>query len=169
MGSGILQFGRQLDVGRLVEASPQLDHHGHLLAVARRLDEGLDDARVRTGPVEGLADRQHPGIACRLSQQIDDRGEGLEGVVQQHVALADDIEQVGIVAQAPRQARGEAGEFQIGPLHHVGDGHQPVQVDRAVHLVDIVRFQGELVHQEMDHLLGTVVGHLKPHRLGETP
>lgn len=45
--AGLLQAAGQLQVGLFVEAGAQLDHRGDLLAVACRLDQGVDDLRVR--------------------------------------------------------------------------------------------------------------------------
>ena len=46
--TGLLQAIRELDVRSLVEARHQLDDDGHVLAVARRLDQRLDDGGIRT-------------------------------------------------------------------------------------------------------------------------
>ena len=56
----LLQPARPADVRGLVEARLQLDRHGHLLAVARRVDQVLQDLRVRRGPVERHLDRPPP-------------------------------------------------------------------------------------------------------------
>ena len=43
MNAGLLELARPVDVGLFVEASLELDHHRHLLAIERRVDEVLND------------------------------------------------------------------------------------------------------------------------------
>ncbi|KAG1531305.1 hypothetical protein G6F50_016772 [Rhizopus delemar] len=53
--AGFLQAISQAQVGLFVEARTQLDHHGHILAVARGLDQCVDDQRILAGAVQGPA------------------------------------------------------------------------------------------------------------------
>jgi len=85
--AGLLKLSRPGDVPLLVEARLDLDQREHLLAVARCLDEGVNDGRVTGGPVERLLDRKHAGIGSGLRQErLHRRRERVVGVVQQHVA-----------------------------------------------------------------------------------
>ena len=103
--AGLLQLGRELDVRLLVEARTQLDDHGDVLAGLRRFDQRADDRRIAAGAVQSLLDREHLRIARGLLDEIDDRAETLERVMQQHVAGAQGREQVAADAQPLRNAR----------------------------------------------------------------
>ena len=63
--AGFLQARRELDVRGFVEARHQLDDDGDFLAGARRVDQRIDDRRLRAGAIQRLLDRQHVGIGCR--------------------------------------------------------------------------------------------------------
>ena len=103
--AGFLQARRQLDVRFLVEARAQFDHDRDVLAGLRRRHQRVDDVRLIAGAIQRLLDRQHHRIGRRLAQQVHHRGEALERVVQQHVALADGVEQVVRAAKAFGQSR----------------------------------------------------------------
>ena len=92
--AGALQIARPLDVGGLVEAGLELDHGGHLLAVLGGADEGADDRGVGAGAVERLLDGHDVGIFGRGLHELDDRGERVVRPMEQHVAAADDGEDV---------------------------------------------------------------------------
>ena len=103
--AGLLQLVRELDVRLLVEARPQLDDHRHVLAGLRRFDQRADDGGIAAGPVQRLLDGEHLRIARRLLDEIRDRPESLERVVQQHIAGAQRGEQIAAAAQPLRNAR----------------------------------------------------------------
>ena len=79
----LLEPHRQVDVGGFVEARAQLDDGGDLLAGPGRVDQRLHERRFRRSAVEGLLDGQHVRVLRRLLEELDDRREGLERVVQQ--------------------------------------------------------------------------------------
>ena len=139
----------------------QFHHHGHVLAVARGLDQVLDDRGILAGAVQGLLDRQHVRVLGGLADQLQHRVERIERVVQQHVALADRVEH-GL--QVAGGARLELCELQIRPVDHVVDLDHPVEVDRAVDLVDRVRRQVEVVQQHAHHVGRAALVDLQPHR-----
>ena len=92
LDAGILQPVGQAQVGFLVEARAQLHHHGDVLAVARGLDQVLDDGRILARPVQGLLDGQDVGIRGGLLDQFQHRRERVERMVQQHVAARHPLE-----------------------------------------------------------------------------
>jgi hypothetical protein len=95
-----LERARPGDVVRLVEARLQLDQHRHLLARLRRVGQRAHDRRVAARPVQRGLDRQHLRVLGRLLEEPLDRGrERVERVVDQQVALADQVE------HRPRRAR----------------------------------------------------------------
>ncbi len=117
----------------LVEARLQFDQGGDVLAVLGRLDQGGDDGAVLRGAVQRLLDRQHVGVARRLTQELDHHVEALERVVDQHVLFADGGEDVAaVVAHALRIARLVAPELQI----RVAAGDQFGQLRQPQHAVD---------------------------------
>ena len=92
--AGLLQMLRPLDVVRLVEARLDFDDGGDLLAVDRRLAQRRDDGRVAARAVQRDLDREHLRIARGALHQFDDRLEAVVGVMQEHVALAQRLEDV---------------------------------------------------------------------------
>jgi hypothetical protein len=79
------------------------------------VDQDAHQLRVRAGPIHGLLDRDHVGIASCLLDEGDDGPEGLEGVMQQDVALADALEHVGPLHQRCRHARREWQVLEVEP------------------------------------------------------
>ena len=169
MGAGFLQLVGQLYVGLLVKPGPQFHHHGHLLAGTGGGLQGFDQGGIAAGAVQGLLDGQHIRIVGRLPHKVDDGGERLKGMVQQDVAVFQRIEHIDVFLQARRHFRSETGKGQFRPVHQVVDGHQPVQIHRAVDLVEIVFAQLELLQQKRAQLVRAVVRHLKPHRVVKPP
>ena len=161
----LLEAVGELDVRRFVEARHQLDDHGHVLAVACRLDQRLDDRGIRARPVQRLLDREHRGIARRLAQEVHDRREGLERMVQQHVLLADRREQVRRADEATRDAGRERRVLEVRPVDEVAQRGEPVQVHRAAHLVEIGLSELELLEQDVDEVRRAIVRGLEAHRV----
>ncbi len=164
-GTGLLQAAGQLQVGFLVKARPQLDHHGHFLAVTGGIDQRVDDLGVGPGAVQRLLDRQHVRVLRGLTQQVDHRAEGLVGMLQQDVLLADRLEQVVGARQHAREARTEGRKLQLRVVFQAGNGEQARQVDRAVNLVQLGLGQTELLEQKVGQRFRAVVGHLKAYRV----
>ena len=165
MGAGFLQPVGQSDIGRLVKAGPQLDHHGDLFTRARRVDQVFHHRRIRTGSVEGLFDGQHIRVLCRLTEQLDDRGEGFERVMEQHIMLAHDLEQITPVAELGRQTRREPRVFELRAVDDVADRQQAVEVDRTVDLVEVVGLEPEFLEQKIGHVIRAVGGDLEADRI----
>ena len=65
MHAGLLELARPLDVVGLVKPRAQFHHRRHLLAVAHRVHQRADDARVAAGAVERLLDGQHVRVRRR--------------------------------------------------------------------------------------------------------
>ncbi len=119
--AGFLQARGETDVGLLVEARPQLDHHGDVLAVARGFHQQVDQRGVVAGAVQRLLDGQHGRVVRGLAQQIHHRGEDSVGVMQQHVALAHHFKLVAAGIEGRRQLRNEARELQLRAIQPVID------------------------------------------------
>ncbi len=100
---GFLQTRGQANIGFLVEACAQFDHHRDVFAVARSLHQQADQRSVFASAIEGLFDRQHLRVGGGLAQQVDYRGEALIGMVQKHVALGDQLELAVATIQVGRQ------------------------------------------------------------------
>ena len=107
--AGAFQVARPADVGRLVEARLELDHGGHRLAELGRLLERAHDRAVVGGAVERPLDRHDVGVGHRLAQELHDHVEGLVGVMDDDVLLADGGEAVAVeLADALGEADVEA-------------------------------------------------------------
>ena len=135
--AGFLQPVGQLDVGFLVESRAQLDDDRDVLAGLRGRHQRIDDRRLIAGAIQRLLDREHARIRRCAAQEIQHRAEAVEGMVQQHVLLADDGEQVGGSGDAARQARREDRVLEIGPLHEVVDRREPIEIHGSGHFVEI--------------------------------
>src|SRR6266851_8840827 len=72
--SELLEPGREVNIGFLVEPRLELDHDGDLLSVASRVAQIADDASVRRGAVDRHFNCAHFGVRARLSQKAFDRG-----------------------------------------------------------------------------------------------
>jgi len=95
MDAGLLQLPGPGDVGPLVETGLQLDERRHLFAGLGRPDQGLHNGAVTRGAVEGLLYGQHGGVGGGLLDEGDDRGgEGVVGVMHEHLAFAKHGKQV---------------------------------------------------------------------------
>ena len=167
--AGLLQPARPLDVGGLVEAGLDLDHHRHLLAVARRLDQVVDDPGARRGPVQGHLDREHLGVAAGLAHEaLDRRAEQLVGVLQQdRPGLADDVEDAALVLELGVGDRivgriVQRGVAQRGDLHQIAHPEQPALLEHVLGLVQ-AELGGE--HAAMQRLHALL--HLEPDDRGE--
>ena len=105
--AGFLQLGGELDVRFFVEARAQLDDDGHVLARLRGFDQRADDGGIAAGAIQGLLDGEHLRIARRLLDEIRDRPEALERMVQEHVPGAQRGEQIAAHPQPLGHARRE--------------------------------------------------------------
>ena len=104
---GLLELAGPFDVVEFVEARPQFDERGDLLAVTCGFLERLDDRRVAAGAVERELDGDHVLIPGGLPEEINHRGEGFVGVVEQDVLLRNPGEEPRWLDAVDRQGRRE--------------------------------------------------------------
>ena len=159
------------DVGLLVEARLQLDDRRHLLAVLGGLNERRHDGAVAAGAIEGLLDPEHRRVLGRLRHEgLDGGGERVVGVVHQHVALAQQREELGRVVGRRRQPRRRHGRpglaVQVGAVQRV-EPPQPAQVERRAHPEHAVGADLELGRQQVGQVLAHVGLDLEPEGLAE--
>ena len=170
--AGLLQRLRPVDVGLLVEAGLQLDHADRLLAAFGGADQGRDQRRVVAGPVHRLLDRQHVGVGDRLLDEALDRGgEGVVGVVDEDVALADrgeHVDRLVVLALQPRLGHRRPGRVaQLGVAGDVGDVPEVGEVEQAVDVVDLAVLEPQGLDQLLAQLRVHPGGDLEPHDLAE--
>ncbi len=132
------QARRPLDVGGLVEARLQFDDDGDLFALPRRLDQQVDDLRVRGGPVEGHLDGQDLRVVGGFANEPGHRGdERLVRVLQQDRAvLPDDVEDVVAILEMDVGDRFVRGIVQLRNIES-GQLHQVAHADHHVGFVDV--------------------------------
>ncbi|MNN12932.1 hypothetical protein D3C81_1259440 [compost metagenome] len=159
--AGILQAVRQAEVGFFVKTRAQLDHHGHVLAVARGQDQRFHDAGILAGAVQRLLDRQHVRVHRRLADQLQHGAERVERVVHQDVVARGHLEDA---FRRLEYARHHRRVFQVRPLQQVVDLDHAVEIDRAVDAVSGVFRQAEILQQRLHDRLGAVVCDFQPHR-----
>ena len=87
-----LQIARPANVRGFVEARLQLDDNRDFF-FRRGFDQRAHDRRILAGAIERLLDREHIGILRGAFDEPHDRRVGIVGMVQQHVALADEFKQ----------------------------------------------------------------------------
>ena len=121
-----------------------------------------DDRRVGAGAIERLLDGQHVGIVGRLGDELDHVLERLVGVLEQHVALGDDAEDVLVLLQRRNDLRRERLVLVLAQILPRTDRREVGQVQRPLEHVDVVRLQAQRRAQEVDHLGGRVVRDLQP-------
>ena len=100
----LLQCTRPLDVPLFVEAGLELDQNGDLLAPVGGLDQRLHDRAARRGAVERLLYGEDIGVGGGgREERLDRSGEGVVGVMNEQIALADGNEDVRRLAVDARQ------------------------------------------------------------------
>ena len=162
VGTDFFELGGPVDVGLLVETGHQFQHDGHFLAGAGGLDQRFHQHRVGTGAVDGLLDRHHLRVAGRTAQEVHHRVEGFVGVMQQHVAGGDHVEQV-LLGQCRRLAGREGRKAQVGSVDQVDDLAVAAEVDRAAHQVAVVVVEIEFLAQALGDGRADVGTHFQPH------
>ena len=171
--AGLLQRLGPVDVRLLVEASFELDHADRLLAAFGGADQRRHQRRVVAGSVHRLLDRQHVGIGdCLDDEALHRTGEGVVGVVDEDVALADRGKHVDRLVVLPLQAwlgdRGPGLVAQLGvPAGSVDDVAEVGEVDQPVDVVDLAVFEPQRIDQLTAQLLVHSGGDLEPHDLAE--
>ena len=80
--------------------------------------------------------------------------------MQQHVVLANAVEDVRALGQSLAGAGNKGAELHVRAVNAVRHLHQADKIHRAVHAVEIDFLEVELGEQELGHRLRTVVGHL---------
>ena len=89
-------------------------------------------------------------VCRRLAQEVDDRREAVERMVQQHVLLADRLEDVRAARRSRCGTRGcERRVLQVAAVDEIVDRHQAVEVDRPVDRVVVLRCELEALEQEV--------------------
>ena len=165
MRPGPFQPPRLADIGGLVEARLEFHQRGDRLAILCRFAERIDNGRVLRGAVERLLDRHHVGVARRLSEKADHHVEGLVGVVQEHVLLADRGEHVAIVILHPLgHSRREGRPEQVAPFldHQLLEIRKP---DHPFHLDHLLGVDMQLAHDRLAQRLRRPGRDLEPHHL----
>ena len=121
---GPFQIAGPFQVGFLVKPRLDLDQGRDALAMLGGLDEGGHDRAFPARAIQGLFDRQHIGVACRLQQELHHHVEALERMVHQNIFFAHGGEHVtALVADALRKAGLERRELQFGPVGRDQGGH----------------------------------------------
>ena len=93
VGPRLLQAARPADVRLLVEAGHQLHEDRDLLALLGGAHQRLHHRRVAARAVERLLDGQHVGVVGGPGEEGHHRLERLVGVVEEDVALLQELEE----------------------------------------------------------------------------
>ena len=83
--AALVQHVYAFDVAFLIKAGHQLHAGRNLFAVLRGIDQGVDDARMVGGAVQGDGNVCHLGVYGRLAQKFHHVVEGMVGKVQQDI------------------------------------------------------------------------------------
>ncbi len=169
--AGALQGPRPLDVALLVEPGLQLDQADRLLALLGGAHQRGDDRRVAAGAVHRLLDGEDVRVLHRLlDEPLHAAVEVVVGVVHQHVAVADDGEQVQPLALLGAQARAGArlpGRVpEVRAVHH-GEGPEHREVERGPNAVGLALLDLQGRHQLLDQAVRRRLLHLQPHHVPE--
>ena len=148
--AGVFHAARPADIRGLVEAGHQLHHQRGFLG-GGGLNQRGKHGRVVAGAVERLLHAQHGGVFRALLDEIDHRIVGVVGVVEQNVALAQLVEDVGRLAAQVQGLGREGRELEVGPLHVAIKEHKPRQIHRAVAAEDLILVEFEVDPQALDN------------------
>ena len=154
MHAGAFELAGPRDVGVLVETSLDFHQSQHLLAGMSGVDQGVDDRRVGAGAVQGLLDGQHLRVRGGLRKEgLHGSGEGVIGVMQQDVALADGGENIlcagGLdLGDLTVRGRHERTVLQVRAVH-AAELKEHGQVQRAGQTVYLVLAYAELVGEQL--------------------
>ena len=161
----LLEASGPVDVGLFVEARHQLDHHR---------DRPCRDAPHRSGmrmssesaPVRytRLLDRHARPDRLRPVEKVHHRFERLEGWCKRMSPLADGVEHILPPLPDLRARQARTGGY-LGRARSTRSGIwiNPHQIYRAVHPIQIVVRQSELLQQEIGHLRRAHVGDFESH------
>ena len=113
-----------VDVGLFIKACLQLDHRQNPLSIVDCINESITDAGVASHPIQANPDAFYLGVQGRRLKQVDDVVEGVVGVVQQHVLLADLLEKTAFGFQSLQGDMCERSVLQvpgadIGKIHEI--------------------------------------------------
>ena len=92
---------------------------------------------------------------------MNHRCKALIRVIEQHITLADNVENVLAFFQALDVAGHKGGELEIGAIHPARHLHQADQVDRAFDAIQIFFFETELREEKLGHGRRGVVRHFQ--------
>ena len=95
LGANRLQHFGPVDIGLLVKARLELDHHRHLFAFAHRLAQQIHQGRIRTGAVNRLLDGQHIRVVDCGTQKKQDGVKAFKRLMQNHIAALQLLKHVG--------------------------------------------------------------------------
>ena len=171
----LLQRARPGDVRALVEARRQLDEADGLLAAFGGADQRRDERRVVARAVHRLLDREHVGVVRRLLDELLDGRERVVRVVDEHVAPAQQREQVGALAVLGERARDQRRPRRLAQLAQGGRGRdlhdlpQVGEVEQARDLVDVALLDPEVADEPRPQRRVDARAHLQPHDLAEAP
>jgi len=87
--------------------------------------------------------------------------------MEEHIALAEHVEQAAWSAKGGWRARRERLELEVRAVRLVGHAHQAHEVYRAVHAVEVPRLEPELLQQKPDTRLAHALVHLQANRVAE--
>ena len=167
LGSGALEFVRAVEIARLVEAGFELDEDGHVLAVFRSLDEGVDDAGFPGSPIEHLLDGDHLRVLGRLLDEAEHRLEGFVWMEKQHIAGGDGLEHRSAGRDGGRVLRGPVDIPQVVETGKERQLHERGEPRRAIEAVDLLRRGGRHEFDHTDEVARRVGAQLKPDGIRE--
>ena len=167
VAAGLLEALRPLDVVRLVEAGAQLEQRCDLLAGLGGGDERFGQVRLARQAVQRDLDGDDGGVCRGLAQQLHERVHGLVGVAEQHLALADLLDDGAVAVKACRPLRGERGVGQrhallLGQIASKAPG--PAHVERHAGNVGLMRLEVQAIEQKLLQHAGKRALGLQAHR-----
>src|SRR4029077_7282195 len=113
--------------------------------------------------VQGLLDGKDLRVLRGSLDEVHDRPEALERLVQPNVAGARGRKDIVARPQAFRNARCERRVLQFSTVDEVVQRHQPVQIDGSGYFVQVVGAQGELPEQVGQYFFRAIMRGLEAH------
>ena len=145
MTAGLFQHLSPYNIILFIKSCFKLYQNGNLFPVFCCLRQRCDDRRITADTIQGLFDRQHILISCRLPDKINYRCKGFIRMEQQNILLSDLLKDIA-VRRKIRYWLGRCIGFFLkviitGQSIHF---HQESKIERSVNPVNIIIRNGKL-------------------------
>src|SRR5579864_1087216 len=142
----IFHAARPANVGCLIEAGSEFQN-GNDLFLHRGGDQSLHNRRVFIGAINGLLEGNYVGVLGCALDKVHYGIEGIVGMMEQDIALAQLVEDGSALCGQSELASGKRLVFQVRTLGKLIKVEQPRQVDRPIGVKNLPVIQFKVLLQ----------------------